>query len=164
VGLLAATIGRLYASALYALGDTRTPLRFAVLRLQLTAGLGWFGALILPEWLGLPKAWGAAGLTASAGLAAWVEFMLLRRSLQGRVGELPRQPREMAKLWLVAGLAAAVAWGVRLSIRGVALHPAIEGGLVIVPYCLVYLWAVWRIGVGPARELAAGVTRRLRRQ
>ena len=32
IGLLATTLGRLYASAYYALRDTRTPLRFAVLR------------------------------------------------------------------------------------------------------------------------------------
>ena len=39
VGLLAATLGRLYSSAFYALRDTRTPLRFAVLRVILTLSL-----------------------------------------------------------------------------------------------------------------------------
>ena len=38
VGLLAATMGRLYNSAFYALFDTRTPLRFAIIRVVLT----WF--------------------------------------------------------------------------------------------------------------------------
>src|ERR1700738_2501099 len=32
VGLLASTLGRLYSSGFYALRDTKTPLRFAVLR------------------------------------------------------------------------------------------------------------------------------------
>ena len=41
IGLLATTLGRLYASAYYALRDTRTPLRFAVLRVLLTAVLGY---------------------------------------------------------------------------------------------------------------------------
>ena len=40
VGLLASTMGRLYSSAYYALRDTRTPLRFAVLRVALTTVLG----------------------------------------------------------------------------------------------------------------------------
>ena len=39
VGLLASTLGRLYASTYYALRDTRTPLRYASLRVALTVGL-----------------------------------------------------------------------------------------------------------------------------
>ena len=38
VGLLASTLGRLYSSTYYALRDTRTPLRFAVVRVALTIG------------------------------------------------------------------------------------------------------------------------------
>ena len=40
VGLLASTLGRLYASTFWALRDTRTPLRFAMVRVTLTAVLG----------------------------------------------------------------------------------------------------------------------------
>src|SRR5437868_3096671 len=40
VGLLASTLGRLYASTYYALHDTRTPLRYAVVRVFLTSALG----------------------------------------------------------------------------------------------------------------------------
>ena len=69
IGLLAGTLGRLYASAWYALHDTRTPLRFALIRVGLTLGLGYLAALHLPGWLGIPARWGAAGLTASAGIA-----------------------------------------------------------------------------------------------
>src|SRR5262249_51672281 len=36
VGLLATTLGRLYSSTYYALGDTRTPLRYAIIRVVLT--------------------------------------------------------------------------------------------------------------------------------
>jgi len=39
VGLVAMTVGRLYSSAYYALRDTRTPLRFAILRVALTTVL-----------------------------------------------------------------------------------------------------------------------------
>ena len=78
VGLLASTMGRLYASTYYALHDTRTPLRFAVLRVALTIGLGYLFALPLPRALGLDPRWGAAGLTASAGIAGWIEFLLLQ--------------------------------------------------------------------------------------
>src|SRR5207249_5195016 len=70
VGLLASTLGRLYASSFYALRDTRTPLRYALVRVVLTTVLGYLFAIPLPRWLGIPTIWGAAGLTASAGLAA----------------------------------------------------------------------------------------------
>ena len=38
VGLLASTLGRLYASTYYALRDTRTPLRYAIVRVALDDG------------------------------------------------------------------------------------------------------------------------------
>src|SRR5207249_11314974 len=47
IGLLASTMGRLYSSTFYALRDTRTPLRFAVIRVILTTVLGYFAALVL---------------------------------------------------------------------------------------------------------------------
>ena len=50
------------ASTFYALRDTRTPLRFALVRVALTTVLGYVFAIPLPGWLGLPAAWGAAAL------------------------------------------------------------------------------------------------------
>src|SRR5262249_49370187 len=64
VGLLASTLGRLYSSTFYALRDTRTPLRFAVIRVALTTALGYLCALPLPRWLDIDPRWGVAGLTA----------------------------------------------------------------------------------------------------
>ena len=81
LGLLVSTMGRLYSSTFYALRDTRTPLRYAIVRVVLTTALGYLFALVLPPMLGLDRKLGAVGLTASAGLAGWVEFYLLRRDL-----------------------------------------------------------------------------------
>ena len=69
VGLLASTWGRLYASTYYALQDTRTPLRFAMVRVALTIVLGYLFAIPLPLQLGIDPRWGAAGLTASADVS-----------------------------------------------------------------------------------------------
>ena len=106
-GLLASTLGRLYASTFYALNDTRTPLRCGLVRVLLTGVLGWLAAIIAPPALGLDPKWGAAGLTATAGIAGWVEFALLRRSLCRRLGHFNLEGGELLKLW-AAGLAAAV--------------------------------------------------------
>src|SRR6202000_3333603 len=87
VRLLASTLGRLYSSTYYALRDTRTPLRFAIVRVALTTALGDLCAFLVPRWTGLDPHWGATGLTVSAGIAGWVEFTLLRRSLNRRIGQ-----------------------------------------------------------------------------
>jgi putative peptidoglycan lipid II flippase len=128
-------MARLYSAAHYALGDTKRPLRFALWRLVIVAGLGYLCALVLPPRLGLDPAWGAAGLTASAGVAGWIEFALLRANLNRRIGATGLRASYLTRLW-VAGLAgAAIAWGVRLALppidallRGAAVLPAFGAG------------------------------------
>ena len=123
VGLLAATMGRLYSSAFYALRDTRTPLRYAVIRVALTAVLGVFCGLYLPGLLGLDRRYGAAGLTASAGVAAWIEFALLRRGIARRIGACHVAKGVLPRLWISAALATAVALGIKLPMLPATLHP-----------------------------------------
>ena len=107
VGLLASTLGRLYSSTYYALRDTRTPLRFAIIRVVLTTGLGYLCALPLPKLLGIDPLLGVVGLTASAGVAGWVEFTLLRRTLNRRIGMTGLPASLVARLWISATLGAA---------------------------------------------------------
>jgi putative peptidoglycan lipid II flippase len=136
VGLLASTLSRLASSAFYALGDTRTPLRYAVVRVGLTTVLGFLCAVPLPPLLGIPLQWGAVGLTASAGFAAWVEFVLLRRGLAARIGATRFAPWYLAKLWGSAVAAGAAGWGLWLAAG--RLGPVATGAVVLVPYAAVY--------------------------
>jgi putative peptidoglycan lipid II flippase len=116
VGLLANTLGRLYSSTFYALRDTRTPLGFALVRVALTTGLGYLFAIPLPAWIGIDPRWGVAGLTASAGLAGWVEFSLLRRGLARRIGRTGLPLALLGKLWLAAAVGAGLAWGAKIAL------------------------------------------------
>lgn len=141
VGLLASTLGRLYSSAYYALRDTRTPLRYALIRVALTIGLGYLAALPGPRWLGIDQRWGMAGLTASAGLAGWVEFALLRGGLSAKVGKTGVPMSLVLRLWLAAGAGAAAAWGVGHAIP--IAHPIWHAALVLPVYGGVYLGAAW---------------------
>jgi putative peptidoglycan lipid II flippase len=124
IGLLAATLGRLYSSAFYALQDTRTPFRIALGRVIGGAALAilfafplrpMFPAII--QGLGLPmpavpdagNLVAVIGISAASAVAAWIEFILLRRAIRRRVG--PGEPKAsyMVRLWtsaLLAGLAA----------------------------------------------------------
>jgi putative peptidoglycan lipid II flippase len=159
-GLLAATLGRLYSSAFYAIQDAVTPLRAGLLRIALTAGLGLFGALVLPGWLGVPASWGAAGLTLSAGLAGWVEFLVLRRALCRRLGRFALPFIELAKLWGAAVLAAGVATGVRL--LTMEFGPLGQGAVVIPAYGVTYLGMTWLFDIPESAVLAGRVLGRLR--
>jgi putative peptidoglycan lipid II flippase len=157
LGLLASTLGRLYASTYYALHDTRTPLRYAIVRVTLTGLLGYIFAIPLPPLIGLDPKWGAAGLTASAGLAGWVEFALLRRSLNRRIGRTGLRFQYVARLWIAAVLAAAIGWAIKIAIG--ARHPLFVASLVLVPYGLTYFGITFVLKVAASRLLIKQVLR-----
>jgi putative peptidoglycan lipid II flippase len=158
IGLLATTLGRLYSSSLYAFRDTRTPFRFALVRVSLTVVLGYLFALPLRAALGLPPQWGAAGITTASSIAGWVEFLLLRRAVGRRVGGAALPARRMAALWVAAGLAAAAAWAARFVVP--PSSPLVGGAIIIGVFGVVYFVATLLFGV----EDAAGLARRLRRR
>ena len=158
VGLLASTLGRLYASTYYALGDTRTPLNYAIVRVALTTGLGYLFAFPLPRFVGVAPQWGAAGLTASAGLAGWVEMLLLRARLNARIGPTGLPLGFTARLWISAIAAAAVAWIVKLAMPA---QPPISTGVVVLgSYGVVFFAAALALRV-PEASLAVGRFARL---
>jgi putative peptidoglycan lipid II flippase len=157
IGLLAGTLGRLYASTWYALRNARTPLKFAVLRVALTLGLGWLAALWLPKALGVNARWGVAGLTASAGLAAWVECLLLRRSLVPRIGDVGVDRPYQVKLWGAALAAALVAWTCKI-VLGVE-HPLVLGFVALPLYGLAYMGATASMGIPEATAMGGKVRR-----
>src|SRR5204863_146902 len=64
-----------------------------------------------PQIAGGTLGLGAIGLTASAGLAGWVEFLLLRTSLGSRIGGVQLALGFQLRLWLSAIVGAAVATG-----------------------------------------------------
>ena len=158
VGLLASTLGRLYSSTYYALRDTRTPLRFALIRVALTTVLGYLFAIPLPRLLGIPQVWGAAGLTSSAGIAGWVEMLLLRRTMNQRIGRTGLPASYVGKLWTAAIAGAAAAWAVKLSIP--ALPPVVAAVLIIGPYGLIFFVMTFALRIP---EASTAVGRFLRR-
>lgn len=160
VGLLATSLGRLYSSAFYALLDTRTPLRFALVRVALTTALGLLFALPMPHWLGIDPRWGVAGLSASAGIAGWVEFLLLRHALWRRIGATPLAPQFALKLWAAAFAGAIIAYAAKLLV-GTA-HPLVCALLVLPLYGVIYFGATSSLGVSESRAAISAIARHLR--
>jgi putative peptidoglycan lipid II flippase len=173
VGLLAATLGRLYSSAFFALRDTRTPLRFAILRVILTGTLGYLFAfplrpavvagmqalgVPLPQIAGGTLGLGAIGLTAGSGLAGWVEFLLLRNALGSKIGHVELALGFQLRLWLSAIVGAAAALGAGgLYLRVAAgqpflLHPIAAAAVIVGVYGVVYFLGAFLAGVPEAKR------------
>ena len=179
VGLVAGTLGRLYASAFYALQDARTPLAFASLRVVLSAVLAYVSVRYGPGWFGVPVEIGAVGITATTGFAAWLEYLLLRRALARRIGSTGIPVRHLAwfwgsalvagglallgKTWMTARVGPAPAvtrfWGWQV-LPAPALSPVLVAALLIPVFGGVYLGLT---ALGGASQLR-NVLSRLRRQ
>ncbi|HEU4520750.1 MAG TPA: murein biosynthesis integral membrane protein MurJ [Thermoanaerobaculia bacterium] len=167
LGLLVATLGRLYSSTFYALGDTRTPMRYAIVRVLIGGFLAY--GLAIPfrpavirvlNSIGVPvadTAWGAvaigaAGITAASAVAAWVEFLLLRRGIHRRVGAIEPLVSYYLKLWMAAICAGAAAWafdrflGAALAQR-LPLTFIVEAGLASGVFGIVYFAVAAILGV-----------------
>ncbi len=158
VGLLASTLGRLYSSGFYALRDTRTPLRFAIVRVLLTTILGYLSALPLPRLLGIEPRWGVAGLTISAGIASWVEFTLLQRGIRRRIGQVGVPLAFLAQVWFAALLAAAVSRSLLYTLgpRG----PILLAVLVLGVYGLVFFAVSLALKLPEAQSMIGMIGRR----
>jgi putative peptidoglycan lipid II flippase len=171
VGLLAMTLGRLYSSAFYALRDTKTPLWFASARVALTGILGYLFAfplrwvlvdavraigMRLPAMAGGEAAMGTVGLTASAGVAGWLEFLLLRSALQKRIGPVSFPISYQVRLWssAIAAGAGALAFDVFVG-RAIAGHlrfvHIVEAIFAAGVFGIIYFLAGMLLGVPEAR-------------
>jgi putative peptidoglycan lipid II flippase len=160
VGLLASTLGRLYASTYYALRDTRTPLNYAIIRVALTTALGYACAIPLPRALGIGQMWGAAGLTASAGVAGWVEMLLLRRTLNRRLGPTGLPFEFVVKLWAAALAGGIVAWLLKVATPALAFGPIPAAVAVLGVYGLVFFAMTFMLRIPEAKNAFARLVRR----
>jgi putative peptidoglycan lipid II flippase len=137
IGLLATTMVQLYNAAFYSLLDARTPFRFAVIRVSLTLALGYACAILLPPALGIPPRWGVAGLTASAGVSGWIEFMLCRWRMNQRIGPTGLDRALVTKLWSIAIVAGMIGFALKRETAGLGPRP--QGLLVLPTYGAIYL-------------------------
>ncbi len=189
LGLLARTSSRLLKSALYGTGNTRTPARISLLRMAITIALGFavmwqldrvqvtasgIGILgTLPAFGPLPAATraatsaagvatlGPAGLSVAAAVAAWVEYLLLRRAIAQRIGPVMLGGGMLSRIGMAGLIAGAAGVGMRWVVSG--LPPVPAGVVAVAALGGVYTAAACVLGVSEIRDLLAGLARRLRR-
>jgi putative peptidoglycan lipid II flippase len=186
VGLVASTATRLFSSTFFALRDTRTPARVAVIRVVVAAVLGLF---LMTQFESIPAQeigarlftipanalhWGmltgvtvdgqhlgAVGLALGSGLAAGVEWNLLRRALRARIGVVGPRMRVIGQMMLAALGATLAGWAVRLAAGDMA--PIIAGAMIFAVFGVVYLGAAVALKLPEAERFVGMLARRVRR-
>ncbi len=150
VGLVATTQSRILISAFWALGNTKTPLGIACFRVALTALLGFIVVFPIRSLFALDAIYCSAALTASAGIAGWIEFLLFRYALTATIGRFNLGGRVIMTLWGLAIASAAILVGVKLFVPG--YHVVIRGIVILGLYGLLYLGGSAAAGIPEATE------------
>ena len=158
IGLLASTMGRLYSSTFYSLKDTKTPLKFAFIRVLLTTALGYLFAFPLPKLLGLDSSFGTAGLTASAGLSGWVEFFLLRRALNKQIGDTSLKISYQVSIWICAIIASLIGLVVKHYIH---MRPVLEAFIIFSFFGITYFIVAYLFKIEEAKKTIDKILSRL---
>lgn len=160
-GLLASTYARLYSSAFYALLDTKTPFKFASIRVITAASLSFILATKVPQLLGIDTQWGTAFMTLSSGIAGWIEYTLLRRSLNKIIGDSGPGFKQVIVLYSAAILAALFGWGVKLLIAWFyPVHPIVSGAVILGAYVSTYFLASSFFGISESKKIVNKILRR----
>ena len=161
IGLTAGTQGRLLSSAYYALGDTKTPLYCALVRVSLTFVAGWALTLPLRARYGYAPVWGAVGLTGSAGVASWVEFSLLKAWLGKKIGKVKLPMGLMAQSFGAALVAGGLGWLLQQQFS--PTHPLLRAAAVVPAFGAVYLALTLALRIPEATGTVERIRRKLGR-
>ena len=169
VALTATTTTRLYNSTYFALRDTKTPAKIAALRVFIAAALGFFfmiqfEAVDIFGWTfgpGIfsdlylddgpsPVFFGAVGLALGSGIAAWIEWFILRHILHRRIGKVHAGAGVVVRIVAAAVVATAAAWAVRLLVP--AIHPIPDAALILGAFVIVYFPLAALLGIEEAKR------------
>jgi putative peptidoglycan lipid II flippase len=101
--------------------------------------------------LGIDSRWGVAGLTISAGISSWVEFSLLRRTMNRRIGATGLPSAYLAKGWGAALAAAGIGRALLLAVGH--RNPIIVAIVVLGPYGIAYFGGAAVLGLPEVRAL-----------
>jgi putative peptidoglycan lipid II flippase len=174
-GLLASTTTRVYQSAFFALRDTATPARAAIVRVAVAVVTGAAlmvqfepvtllgvaipaGAFASFDAAGVPL--GALGLALGAALGAWVEWTLLTRALRKHLGSAGAGTAALVRMFAAAATAAVGAYAARRLLEGAP--PVLEAAVVAAVFGSLYLGLAAALGLEQARALLRAPLRRLR--
>ncbi len=160
IGLLASTATRLYNSAFFALQDTKTPAKIAAARVTLAAAVGAGLMLLLQRYTLAGQPLGPVGIAIGAGVGAWFELLLLRRSLRRQLGGyLGAGAGQLLRLLAAAVAAALLARGIDWALP--AMHPILLAIATLIPFGIAYFGLARLFGVAEAAAVSDRLLRKL---
>ena len=149
LGLGATAVSRLLQNSFYALDDTKTPAKIAVMRVVVSGLVGaglmfWLDGFGLVETLDLPPVvhpltLAAVGLAIGASCGAWVELVALRIALRRSVDGFRLPARRVVQMLGLAVLAVIPALGLRWILMDGGLPVFLQAVLVLGVYGGGYL-------------------------
>jgi putative peptidoglycan lipid II flippase len=165
LGLLATTASRLLQNAFYALQDTRTPARIAVLRVVISTLVSLPLMFVLDRFAvasftdvaphGSPLFFGAVGLSLGATAGAWSELFWLRAVLYRQTHvDLPWRPvTTMVGVALLAALPAALIWWLLSNWPPVLVAVCVLGAFAGIYLALAWVFRLSEMDVWAGRVL-----------
>ncbi len=161
VGLLASTQGRLCTSVFWALRDTKTPAQFAFLRVLVNGGLGLFFTFPLRAWLNLSPEHCAALLGMGSGVAGYLEFFLIKRSLAVKIGNLKNPDSKLLPIWSIAIFSAGMTYFIK---KIIPFGPIPKGICTLSLFGSLYLILTYRFQIEESRVFVQSILRRVHRR
>lgn len=169
LGLLATTSSRMLSTTFFALRDTKTPARYAIVRVVLSAVLGVVLMIqfetIKVDRLGLSipggifshvriggRQLGVVGLALGTGFGAWVEWALLKRALRNRIGGVGAGTGPLSRMFGAALAGAGAGWAMRMLLPE-QIHIFLHGVLVLGVFGVVYFGVAAALGLSQAGAL-----------
>ncbi|MFO0614064.1 MAG: murein biosynthesis integral membrane protein MurJ [Polyangiaceae bacterium] len=146
LGLPGNAICRLLTTVCFALGDTKRPALYAIVRVAVSTAV----SVSLMGWLGVP------GIVIGAGVAAWVELGMLAILVRREIGGLGLEVVPIGRILIVAASTASTGLGVRYALPEAFTH-TIPGALVVLVAAFgVFVAAARSLGVLSLRSMLKG--------
>ena len=141
--LLGNASGRVLTTTAYAIGDTKTPARYAIYRVIAST----VGAVVLMQ------SFDAMGVVLGAVIAAWVETIALGLKLRARLGGLGLEQVPLGKALALGALSLAPALGLSHVLPESFARSFVGASLVLGAFCTAFAVAAPALGLFNVRSL-----------
>lgn len=145
--LLGNASGRVFGTTCFALGDTKTPARYALVRVLVSTALA----------LALMRSLGVLGVVLGAVTAGWVEAIALGLRVRAAIGGLGLEKVRIARIAALASISVGAGLGIR-AVLPASMTEGILGALaVLAAFGVAFLIAAWALSLFSLRSLARRV-------